>query len=79
MYKFNKLEILENGTIQLRQEEVLELANGETREGDFNRLILTPNTDIDTIECARCKAVALATWTDKVIADYKASIATNKD
>lgn len=31
MYKFNKSEILKNGTIQLRQIEVLELADGTTR------------------------------------------------
>ena len=72
MYKFSKAEILENGTIQLRQIEVLELANGETREGGYHRVVYTPDMDINSIECDRCKALATATWTSEVVADYKA-------
>ena len=75
MYKFNKSEILANGTIQLRQVEVLELANGEKREGGFHRVAYTPDMDINTIECDTCKALATTLWTPEVIEAYKASIA----
>jgi hypothetical protein len=78
MYKFNKAEILENGSIQLRQQEVLELANGETRDGGYHRIVYTPDMDINSIECDRCKALATATWTPQVISQYKASIVQDK-
>lgn len=74
MYKTNKIEVLENGAIQLRQQEVLELANGETRDGGYHRVVYTPDMDINSIECERCKAVASTVWTEEVVADYKASI-----
>jgi hypothetical protein len=72
MYKFNKAEILSNGSIQLRQQEVLELANGETREGGYHRIVYTPDMDINSIECDRCKALATVTWTSEVVEAYKA-------
>jgi hypothetical protein len=70
MYKFDKSEILEDGTIQLRQVEILELANGETRTGGFHRVVYTPDMDINTIECDRCKTMAVSIWTPEVIAKY---------
>jgi hypothetical protein len=72
MYKFSKAEILENGVIQLRQIEVLKLANGTTVDGRFRRIVYTPDMDINSIECIRCKALATVTWTSEVVADYKA-------
>lgn len=74
MYKFNKSEVLENGTIQLRQIEVLELADGTTREGGYHRVSYTPDTDIESIECDRCKALATALWTPEVVEAYKANL-----
>ena len=50
MLKTNKIEVLENGTIQVRQLEVLELADGTIRSGGYQRFCLTPDTDINTIE-----------------------------
>ena len=76
MYKFNKSEVLENGTIQLRQVEVLELADGTTVDGKYRRVVYTPDMDINSIECDRCKALATATWTSEVVEAYKASIET---
>lgn len=73
-YKFNRAEILENGSIQLRQLEVLELADGSQRDGGYHRVVYTPDMDIDSIECDRCKALATATWTDEVVQTYKDSI-----
>jgi hypothetical protein len=78
MYKFNKAEVLLNGSIQLRQQEVLELADGTQREGKYRRVAYTPDMDINSIECDRCKALATATWTPQVISQYKASIVQDK-
>ena len=73
MKKFNKAEVLENGVIQLRELEVLELADGTTRDGSYFRRVFTPDMDIETIDCPTCKALATATWTPEVVADYLAS------
>ena len=75
MYKFNKAEILENGVIQLRQQEVLELADGTTRDGGYHRKCYTPDMDIETIDCPQCKTLATATWTQEVVDTYKAKLA----
>ena len=77
-YKFNRAEVLDNGTIQLRRVEVLELKDGTTIDGQYNRVCYTPDMDIDSIECDRCKALATATWTTEVVEAYKASIAENQ-
>lgn len=71
---FNKAEILPNGTIQLREQEVLELADGTQYEtGKYHRRVFTPDMDIESIDCPTCKALATATWTPEVVADYIAS------
>jgi hypothetical protein len=75
MYKFNKAEVLENGTIQLREVEVLELADGSTVDGGFNRRVFTPDMDISTITCDRCKAIAQNEWTADVVAAYNVLVA----
>lgn len=74
MYKFNKVEALESGVLQLRQVEVLELANGEIREGGYHRVVYTPDMDIESIECDRCRALATALWTPEVVEAYKAKL-----
>jgi len=70
MLKTNKIEVLDNGTLQVRAIEVLELADGTTRDGGFKRFCLTPDTNLDIIECPKVKAIAAATWTQEVIDFY---------
>ena len=70
MLKTNKIEVLGNGTIQVRQLEVLELTDGTTRDGGFHRYVLTPDTDINTIEDPKVKAIAEVTWKQDVIDAY---------
>jgi len=80
MYKTNKIEITDSNIIQVRQLEVLELANGETREGGYHRYTVTPDADISAIECSKVKAIATATFTPEVVAEYKAKMAeANKE
>ena len=74
MYKFNKAEILENGSIQLRQLEILELADGTTRDGGYHRVVFTPDMDINSIECDRCKVLAQTLWTKEIVDAYKESL-----
>jgi hypothetical protein len=79
MYKFNKAEVLENGTIQLREVEVLELADGTTVSGGFHRKVFTPNMDIETITCDRCKAIAQNEWTADVVTAYNDMLAAQEN
>ncbi len=74
MLKTNKIEVLENGVIQVRVLEVLKLEDGTTRDGGYQRYVITPNTDMDTITCDKVKAIAVVTWTDEVIQAYKDSL-----
>lgn len=74
MRKFNKAEILENGVLQIREVEQLELKDGSVIDGGFYRYTLAPDMDINTIECEKCKSLAITLWTPEVIEAYKASI-----
>ncbi len=75
MNKFNKAEILENGTIQLREVQILTLADGSDYDtGKYHRRIFTPDQEINTIDCDRCKTIAQAVWTDEIIEAYNQSI-----
>ena len=78
MTKTNKIEILENGIIQVRELEQLELKDGSIIDGGYHRKVLTPDMDLESIECEKCKAVASTVWTEEVISEYKASIEANE-
>jgi hypothetical protein len=72
----DKIEVIENGIIQVRQitriiEDGVELSNS------FHRWSLTPNQDVSDQE-DRVKAIANVTWTPEVIATYKAQQEANK-
>ncbi len=79
MLQTNKIEVLENGTIQVRVKEILTLEDSTTRDGGFQRYVITPDTDIDTITCDKVKAIATVTFTDEVIGDYLSSLNDNID
>lgn len=70
MKKFKKSEVLSNGTIQLQEVEVLELKNGSFVDGDIHREVFTPDMDITSIHCDKCRAMATAIWTPEVIKAY---------
>jgi hypothetical protein len=77
MNKFNKIEILENGTIQLREVEVLELADGTTMDGAFYRKVLTPGADL-TDQDPKVVAIANATWSVDVVTAYNDMLAAQE-
>jgi len=74
MKKTDKIEILDNGILQIREIELLELKDGATVNGAYHRYCLTPDTDIASIADSKVKAVALAVWTQDIISNYKNSI-----
>jgi len=70
----DKIEIVENGSVQVRTANVI-LRDGDEISRSFHRHVLAPGSDL-TGEDARVTAVANATWTDAVVAAYKASEST---
>lgn len=69
----DKIEVLENGTVQVRTcTRIME--DGNQISGTFHRHVVAPGADYSA-EDARVKAICAATHTASVIAAYKASVA----
>lgn len=69
----DKIEIVENGTIQVR-EAIRILEDGNVLSSSFHRSSFVPGSDVSDQD-ARVKAVAKAVWTKDVIKAYEAQIA----
>lgn len=66
-----KLEILEDGQIQVRQDTVI-LRDGVEIHRTYHRRVLTPTlTPVDAQEDARIKAVTAGVWTPAVVEAYE--------
>ena len=68
----DKIEVLANGAIQVRQRQQI-LKDGNEVAANFSRYCLCPGDDLDGQD-PRVAAIANATWTDEVIAAYQASL-----
>ena len=66
-----KIEVLENGTLQVRRSDII-LKDGTEVGRQFHRHVLTPGSDLSN-EVQRVVAVANATWTPEVVAAYEAT------
>lgn len=67
-----KIEILENGCIQVRRSDII-MKDGVEVGRQFHRHGLNPGDDV-TNEVKRVQDVANATWTADVVAAYEASL-----
>jgi len=67
----DKIEVVENGSVQVRTATVIKRDDVEINRS-FHRHVLAPGDDI-TDQDARVSAIATATWTDDVITAYQAS------
>jgi len=72
----DKIEVVENGVIQVRQVTRI-IEDGNELSSSFHRWTLTPGQDVSDQE-ERVKAIANATWTEEVIASYNAQLEQNK-
>ena len=63
--------MIENGSVQVRTANVI-LRDDEEISRSFHRHVLPPGSDLAG-EDERVAAVATATWTDAVVADYQKS------
>ena len=72
----DKIEVVENGIVQVRQIERI-IENGNEIASSFHRWTLTPGQDISDQE-PRVQAIANAVWTPEVISAYQAQQEANK-
>jgi hypothetical protein len=70
----DRIEVLESGQIQVRTATVID-EDGTELSRAFHRQVLAPGDDLAG-HSDRVVAVANATWTDQVIADWDAFIAS---
>jgi hypothetical protein len=73
--KVDQIEIVENGTIQIRTATIIE-RDGIEISRTFHRHMKTPGEDVST-EDSRVQAIANAIWTEEVIAAYRVSLQNN--
>ena len=66
----DKIEALENGTIQVRQVSRI-IEDGTELSRSFNRWVLAPGVDISNQD-PRVQAICNAVWTPEVIAAFQA-------
>ena len=69
----DKIETLENGTIQVRT-AIRVLEDGTVLSSSFHRHVLTPGQDL-TDQDPKVVAIANAIWTDEVVSAYEAQMA----
>jgi hypothetical protein len=70
----DKIEVIENNSIQVRTATIIEKDSTELTR-TFHRHVLAPGADL-TNEDPKVQAIASAIWTVEVIAAYQASLNT---
>lgn len=72
----DKIEVLLNGAIQVRRRDQV-LKDGTEIAATYHRHVLSPGDDL-TNEDPRVVAIAEATWTPEVIANYQESLESSR-
>jgi len=70
----DKIEVLEFGTVQIREAEVI-TKDGVEIARNFHRSVVNPGEDVSTQD-AKVKAICEAVWTADVISAYQAQVAS---
>ena len=68
----DKIEVVENGIIQVRQVTRI-MEDGQQLSSSYHRWSFTPGQDV-TDQPANVQAIAAAAWTPAVVAAYEAAI-----
>jgi len=74
----DKTEVLEDGTIQVRQAEII-TKDGNEIARNFTRWVRHPGDANAHSDPAPVPAIATAVWTEAVIAAYEAAVAAQKE
>jgi hypothetical protein len=72
----DKIETLENGTIQVRTATRID-EDGVVLSSSFHRHVLTPGSDLSN-EDPKVSAIATAVWTPEVVTAYNDMIAAQE-
>jgi hypothetical protein len=72
----DKIEVVENGTIQVREVTRI-MKDGEELAHTYHRWLFAPASDISSMP-ANVQAIAQIIWTPEVIAAYEAQQEANK-
>jgi len=70
----DKIEVLENGVVQVRQAQVITDSGNEIAR-NFSRWVCVPGEDVSTQD-AKVKAICEAVWTSDVVSAYQAQVAS---
>ena len=73
----DRTEVLQDGTIQVRQAEVI-TKDGVEITRTFNRWVRHPGDTAAQSDPAPVPAIAVAVWTESVVSAYQAEQATQK-
>jgi hypothetical protein len=73
----DKIEILENNSIQVRTSNIIE-KDGVEITRTFHRHVVNPSNDI-SVEDAKVQSVANAVWTQEIIEQYLQTQNQNQD
>lgn len=68
----DKIEVVENGIIQVRQVTRI-MEDGQQLSSSYHRWTLTPGQDVSDQD-SRVQAIAQAAWTEEVVAAYQAAM-----
>jgi hypothetical protein len=71
----DKIEIVENNSIQVRTATIIEKDNIEIAK-TYHRHVVSPGDNVSN-EDPKVQAIANAIWTEEVVAAYRALIANN--
>ena len=71
----DKVELVENNSIQVRTATIIE-RDGTEISRSYHRHVVCPGEDVSN-EDPKVQAIANAIWTEEVIAAYRALIANN--
>ena len=72
----DKIEVLENGSIQIRQVTRI-MEDGKELSKSYHRWAFDPGSDVSD-QPANVQAIAAAAWTPAIIAAYQAQIAASQ-
>ena len=71
----DKIEVIENGTLQVRQVTRI-MEDGKELSSSYHRWSFAPGSDVSG-QPTNVQAIAAAAWTPAVIAAYEAQVAAN--
>jgi hypothetical protein len=73
----DKIEILQDGTIQIRQAQVITESGNEIAR-NFTRWVRHPGDTSAQNDPSPIPAIASLLWTDEIISSYQSSLQNNK-